>query len=128
MSKVEFSKDKSGEDRWSIVDEDGVIHACHEGFSNRHNAVQNLFINHAMMSIFISGVARGEGGDASGIYFEEDADQKIRWKIKSKNGEVTGCAHKGFADMWEAMNNLIVIYTMLAVFVAETAADKAAEG
>jgi len=144
MSTVEFYQDSKGEHRWHVLedDEDGtpaaalheskrkVTHACHEGFSSNHNAVQNLFINHAMMSIFVGAVARGDaeaGAEATGIYFEEDADQNVRWKIKSANGEIVGASHKGFDDTFEAMDNLVITYTMLTVFVAQAAQDKAAD-
>lgn len=124
---VEFYKDKKSENRWHIVDDGDVVHACHEGFRNEHGALQNLFINHAMMSIFVAAVAQGgsDGGHGN-VYFEEDADHKIRWKIKANNGEPVGVAHKGFNDMFEAMDNLIITYTMLTVFVAEMAQVKSA--
>lgn len=134
MSNTEFYTDKAGEHRWHITidddGDDGAIHACHEGFSSKYNAVQNLFINHAMMSIFVGSVARGDqevGAEAAGIFFEEDADEKVRWKIKGANGELTGASHKGFEDTYEAMSNLVITYTMLTVFVAEAAPSRAGE-
>ncbi len=140
MSTVEFYRDKAEEHRWHIFEDDEsgapaaaphsskriVMHACHEGFSSDHNSKQNLFINHALMSIFVAGVARADGKPAAGnVYFEGDADERIRWKIRADNGEIVGMAHKSFDDTFDAMDNLIITYTMLTVFVASVAQERA---
>ena len=128
---VEFYEDKKQEHRWHILedDEDSPVHACHEGFSSKHNALHNLFINHAMMNIFVASVARGseEEGARTNISFEKGNDKKVRWKIRADNGELVGQAHKGFDDTFEAMDNLIITYTMLTVFVAQVAQSRSAE-
>lgn len=127
---IEFYKDVDSEDRWRIVgsDEDDIIHACHEGFSGKHNALTNLFINHAMMSIWIRHVAKGDGYklkfDKGTVNFENDRDGKIRWQIKASNGEIVGASHKGFNDKHLAADNLIITYTMLAMYIAQFALDR----
>lgn len=136
MSTVKFYKDKSNEHRWHVLDEDEarqgespIVHACHEGFSSEHNALQNLIINHTMLSIFVATVARGNGEDSSpagNVYFEAGRDEKARWKIKADNGEIVGQSHKGFDDTFEAMQNLLITYTMLSVFVAQVAQERSA--
>ena len=126
---VEFYKDNKKEHRWHVLEEaEGVgdpdiVHACHEGFSSEHNALQNLIINQTLMSIFVATVARGNGEAATGnVYFEPEKNgEKVRWKIRADNNEIVGQAHKGFDDTFEAMQNLLITYTMLTMFVAQVA-------
>lgn len=123
---VQFFLDSKNRHRWSVIDDINDIHICHTGFSSRHDAIQNLFINHAMMSIFVGSVARGDmeaGANASGISFEKDEEGKFRWNIKSSD-ELTGMSYDGFGNVFEAMNNLIIIYTLLTVFVASIAQER----
>jgi len=120
---VQFFQDKAQENRWRVVDEDDgyILHTCHEGFSSGHNALQNLLINHAMMSVFVAHMAAGgalEDLPGDSVYFEMGNDQLVWWKIKAKNGEIVGKSHKGFDSNPEAADNLIVVYTMLAMFIA----------
>lgn len=123
---VEFYKDKGGKEyRWHILEdgEDAPIHACHEGFSSRHRALQNLFINHSMMSLFVNCIARGDitlGQNLSNIRFDEGGDG-IRWKIQSDNHEIVGMAHRGYKTIYDAVDNLIITYTMLTMYVAQAA-------
>ena len=131
---VEFYKDNANEHRWHVLEEaegkgdPDIVHACHEGFSSEHNALQNLIINQTLMSIFVATVARGNGETASGnVYFEEGKDQKVRWKIRADNNEPVGQAHKGFDDTFEAMDNLLITYTMLTMFVAQVAQARSAD-
>ncbi len=127
---VEFNKDVAGEDRWRVVDieEDDIIHACHEGFSSKHNALMNLFINHTMMSIWVNAVANGDfyklRFKEGAVDFENDRDGRIRWQIRASNGEIVGASHKGFNDKHLAADNLIMTYTMLAMYIAQFALDK----
>ncbi len=128
---VEFNKDSAGEDRWKIADTDGgdPIHACHEGFSSKHNALMNLFINHAMMSIWVNAVANGDGYspklEKGSVQFRKSKkDGKTRWRITAANGEIVGASHKGFDDKSLAADNLIMTYTMLAMYIAQHALDK----
>ncbi|KKN19711.1 hypothetical protein LCGC14_0943100, partial [marine sediment metagenome] len=58
---------------------------------------------------------------------EKGNDKKVRWKIRADNGELVGQSHKGFDDTFEAMDNLIITYTMLTVFVAQVAQSRSAE-
>ena len=126
--RVKLYTDKAGEHRWHILGEgDEVIHACHEGFSSKHNALNNLFVNHALMAIFLAQVAQGNRPDnlkGASVYFEEDKGGKDRWKVRAANGEPVGQAHKGFDDTFEAMDNLVMTYTMLSMFVAGVAKSK----
>ena len=122
---IEFYQDKANEHRWRIMEEgdDSPIHACHEGFSGRHKAFQNLLINHSMMSIFVNSVARGEiklGKDLGNVRFDEDGDG-IRWKIEADNHETVGMAHRGYKTIYDAVDNLIITYTMLTMYVAQAA-------
>ena len=121
---VEFYQDAKQEHRWRVTDGDDIIHACHEGFSSYSNALQNLLINHASMSIFVNSIARGNADQAQ-VSFEEDKDQKARWRIKADNSEIVGAAHKGFDDVLSAMDNLILTYTLLTIVVAEVAQVRA---
>lgn len=128
---VEFYKDIGSEHRWRVTDGEhqgaDILHGCHEGFSSKGGALHNLFVNHMFMNIFVQSAAGGmevsTDGD-SGVWFEEGKDQKIRWKIKSGNGEIVGQSHQGFATEAAATDNLIIIYTMLTMFVAEVAQAK----
>ena len=126
--RVKFYIDNAGEHRWHILGEDDeVIHACHEGFSSKHNALNNLFINHTLMGIFVAQVAQGNRSDnltGASVYFEVDKAEKDRWKVRGANGEPVGQAHKGFEDTFEAMDNLVMTYTMLSMFVAGVAQSK----
>ena len=76
---IEFYIDKAGEHRWHVLEGDDITHACHEGFSSKHNALQNLFTNHAMMGIFVAGVAAGLAGeDSARVYNAVGKDGKFR--------------------------------------------------
>jgi len=132
---VEFNKDSANEDRWRVYDpeEDVVIHACHEGFSSKHNALTNLFINHTMMSMWVRATAQGKGYSEEVTFpifgtgyvtFEDDKKGKVRWQLKSTNGEIVGASHKGFETKSLAADNLIMTYTMLAMYIAQHALDK----
>lgn len=121
---VQFYKDDNGKYRWCTVDGEGLddVHVSHCGFSRQLEAAQNLFTNHAMMSIFIGAVARGEeevGGEASGLSFEIK-DGKTIWVIRH-NDELIGMSYFVFDDKYSAMDNLIILYTTLSVFVASMA-------
>lgn len=128
---VQFFLDSKNLHRWSVVDDINDIHICHTGFSSRHDAIQNLFINHAMMSIFVGSVARGDmeaGANASGVIIENDNDKEFRWKIRSQDGSLTGKSYDAFNNAFEAMDNLIIIYTLLTVFVASVAQERSSHG
>jgi hypothetical protein len=114
---VDFFEDSAEEHRWRVGDDAGIVHSCHEGFKRRHDALQNLFLNHAFMSVFVSGIAaNSEGSDW--IDFKTGADEKVWWSIKAHNGEIIGKSHKGFDSRPLAVDNLIMTYTMLAMFIA----------
>jgi len=123
---VGFNKDSANEDRWRVYDpeEDVVIHACHEGFSSKHNALTNLFINHTMMSIWVRAIAQGDAFGTEHITFDDDNKGKVRWQIRSTNGEIVGASHKGFDAKSLAADNLIMTYTMLVMYIAQFALDK----
>lgn len=121
---VQFYKDDNGEYRWCTVEEDGIddIHVSHKGFPRRFDAAENLFINHAMMGIFVSAVARREeegGSEASGLSFELK-EGKTLWTIRH-DGNLIGMSYFAFDDKFSAMDNLIILYTTLSVFVASMA-------
>jgi hypothetical protein len=46
------------------------------------------------------------------------SDDQIWWRIKAANGEIIGKSHKGFDSRPLAVDNLIMTYTMLAMFIA----------
>lgn len=116
---VEFFKDSADEFRWRAKDDSGIVHSCHEGFSSNHNAIQNLFLNHAMMFVLVTEIAtKKEAVNLDKIRFDLGKDDKIWWKIKAENGEIIGKSHKGFGDKKEAFDNLVTTYTILAMFIA----------
>lgn len=125
---IEFYTDKAGERRWHVLDGKDITHACHEGFSSKYNALQNLFINHALMSIFVAGVASDNEDLLETVSIEVGNDGKFRWKIRAGNNEVVGIAHQGFDTRDAAVENLIHTYTMLSVFVTKSARAKLSEG
>ena len=125
---VEFYEDESDEHRWRVVDaeEDGPIHACHEGFSSKWGALQNLFLNHARMSNFVSGIAGNLEFNSRPEFFI-GKDKKTWWRITASNNEIIGSSHKGFNSRVEAVDNLIMTYTMLAMFIAMYAQERNSE-
>jgi len=125
---IEFYQDAKEEHRWHVLgdSEDDIIHACHEGFASKQGALHNMLVNHAMMGIFVNTLARG-GGPVDSVRFEDDANGDVRWKIQSSNGELVGMAHKGFDDKFGAVDNLIIICTMLSMRVAELAQMRATQ-
>jgi len=129
---VEFFKDSADEKRWRITDEatpDGepeMVHSCHEGFSTDAGALHNLFLNHAMMSAYVRGLA-GSRTAVDRVQFDTGNDGKVWWKIDGANGECIGKSHKGFPTKVAAVDNLIVTYTMLAMFVALHAQERNSE-
>jgi len=129
---VEFYEDNAEEHRWRIVDEDEVIHTCHEGFVRSGGALHNLFLNHAMIGVFVTRLAGGSNEDVSSddeenIRFDTGNDEKIWWKIQSKNGKIIGKSHKGFDSKTLAVDNLIMTYTMLSMFIAMHAHERNTE-
>ena len=79
---VEFFEDSAEEHRWRVEDDEGVIHTCHEGFKRQSFALQNLFLNHAMMSVFVSSFA-GSGSNPHDvekrIQFFKGSDENSNW-------------------------------------------------
>jgi uncharacterized protein YegP (UPF0339 family) len=127
---IEFYVDDAEEHRWRIVDEEdgAIIHACHEGFTAKTGALNNLLINSSMLNVFVARLARGDdnGASNSSVAFNQDNDDKIRWRATANNGEIVGASHKGFGSMMGAVNNLMITHTMLTVFIAELAMARTA--
>lgn len=122
---VEFYQDKSSQSRWKVVDQDGeLVHDCHESFVRIGGATNNMFVNHALMGIFINTLVKG-GDLQEEVYFEDDKAGKARWKMKSANGEIVGVSHKGFDTKSQAFDNLVSTYTLLSIYVAGIAASGA---
>ena len=126
---IEFFEDNAEEQRWRVVDpeENLLIHSCHEGFSSKHNALQNLFLNHAKMGNFVAGLAGNVSGPVKSIEFYEDSSDMTRWRITAANGEIIGASSSGFSGEPEAVDNLIMTYTMLAMFIAMHAQERNSE-
>lgn len=111
---------------WKITEDDEVIHVSHVGFDSRFDALQNMFINHTMMGIFVSAIAsrsladsyNASNGQRDGVSFI-NSDGKIRWQIVS-GGDVVGKSND-HDDIFEAIDYITIIYTMLSVRVAELA-------
>jgi len=123
---IEFFEDKVGDHRWRVVDpeEELLIHSCHEGFSSKHGALQNLFLNHAVMSNAVAGIAGNVSEAGNGVEFYEGNDHMTWWRITAANGEIFGASHSGFPGEPEAVDNLIMTYTMLAMFIAMHAQER----
>ena len=123
---IEFFEDKIEEHRWRVVhpEEDLLIHSCHEGFYDKHGALQNLFLNHAKMSNFIAGLAGNVDSAGKPIEFYEGKDHRTWWRITAANGEIIGASNDGFSGEPEAVDNLIMTYTMLAMFIAMHAQER----
>jgi uncharacterized protein YegP (UPF0339 family) len=130
---LEFYQDNAKEHRWHVLGDGGeVIHACHEGFKQKQGALHNMILNNTMLGIFVSSLAKGGevltgDGESDGVYFASDADEKVRWKVRAGNNELVGQSHKGFDNIEAAMNDLIILYTMLSVRVAELASMRASQ-
>jgi len=129
---VEFFEDKSGEQRWNVSDDGDIIHSCHEGFKRRNGALQNLFLNHAMMSVFVRGLAGSEkrasdDNARSRVQFDIGKDDKVWWKIYAVNGEPIGKSHMGFDSEAHSIDNLIMTYTMLSMYIAMHAQENNTE-
>lgn len=126
---IEFFEDNAGEHRWRVVDpeENLLIHSCHEGFSSKSGSLQNLFLNHAKMSNFVAGLAGNVIGPGLSIDFYEDVASMTRWRITAKNGEIIGASNSGLPGRPEAVDNLIITYTMLAMFIAMHAQERNSE-
>lgn len=123
---IEFFEDKAEDHRWRVVDPEErlLIHSCHEGFSSRHVALQNLFLNHAKMSNFVAGLAGNANNAGQHVEFYEGADHMTWWRITAANGEIIGASNSGFPGEPEAVDNLIMTYTMLAMFIAMHAQER----
>ena len=57
----------------------------------------------------------------SNVEFYEDSEVQHRWRIKADNGEIVAASSEGFTSKSNAVNNLLMTYTMLSVYVAELA-------
>lgn len=120
---VDFFEDSAREFRWRISDGSDILHSCHEGFSSKHNALQNLFLNHAMISMFVAEAAGSDNNTPGRVRFFDGSNGEVWWNLRAANGEIIGKSHKGFKNKSEALDNLVKTYTFLALFVARNAQD-----
>lgn len=131
QSQVEFfTRKKDGDAYWRVVDGDGnEVNRSSEGFSQLGGAKNNLLIFHTLLSTDLLSfanypVALPQLTPLSHLEFYEDGEGQIRWRVTAGNNEIVGAAHKGFPDIGEAKNNVLMTYSLISTYVAYVAMGK----
>lgn len=121
---VVFYTNKASEHRWRVVEEteDGgeeILNTSTEGFATPGGARNNLLVAYSLIATYLVAIVRDGGFGAVEFYIDED--NKSRWRVTAKNGEIVAAAHMGFATDGEAKNNLLITYTLISTYLAGAA-------